>query len=150
MTQSSALQSHTPPDYMHGLSTPFAEMLDASLFVEGTSLPVHRAILAASSTVFAELFNCASTEKPMPALEFSAFRQALISSSCQTSSSTQLQVPLPEDKIWDVCTALKFLFMFKHKNVMEAVESWLKMLMSCKLLLCGKHSQHSASAALIS
>ena len=95
---------------MHGLPTEFVEMTDACLIVDGASLPVHRAILAANSTVFAKLFNCATTKKPMPAPEPSALRLAQVSGNCQTSNTTQLQVPLKGDNIWDVCTALIYLY----------------------------------------
>ncbi len=75
-------------DYMDGMPAAFADMSDAILLVDDAKLPVHKAILAANSAVFAELFMTASAQQ----------------------SHSLLEVPLPGDTIWDVYTALKYLY----------------------------------------
>lgn len=75
-------------DYMDGLPAAFADMSDAILLVDDAKLPVHKAILAANSAVFAELFMTASAQQ----------------------SNSLLEVPLPGDRMWDVYTALKYLY----------------------------------------
>jgi len=75
-------------DYMDGLPAAFADMSDAILLVDDARLPVHKAILAANSAVFAELFMTASAQQSLSLLE----------------------VPLPGNRMWDVYTALKYLY----------------------------------------
>lgn len=74
--------------YMDGLPAAFADMSDVILLVDDAKLPVHKAILAANSAVFAELFLTASARQ----------------------SPSVLEVPLPGDNKWDVYTALKYLY----------------------------------------
>ncbi|KAL0044723.1 hypothetical protein WJX82_006897 [Trebouxia sp. C0006] len=73
---------------MDGLPAAFADMSDAILLVDDARLPVHKAILAANSAVFAELFMTASAQQSLSLLE----------------------VPLPGNRMWDVYTALKYLY----------------------------------------
>jgi len=75
-------------DYMDGLPAAFADMSDAILLVDDAKLPVHKAILAANSAVFAELFMTATAQQSLSLLE----------------------IPLPGDRMWDVYTALKYLY----------------------------------------
>lgn len=73
---------------MDGMPAAFADMSDAILLVDGAKFPVHKAILAANSAVFAELFVTASAQQ----------------------SYSLLEVSLPGNTIWDVYTALKYLY----------------------------------------
>lgn len=75
-------------DYLDGLPAAFADMADTILIVDSARLPVHRAILAANSDVFATLFISATAGQSTPMLE----------------------VPLLDDAMWDVYTALIHLY----------------------------------------
>lgn len=75
-------------NYMDGLPAAFVDMSDTVLLVDDAKLPVHKAILAANSAVFAELFMTASAQQ----------------------SHSLLELPLPGDRMWDVYTALKYLY----------------------------------------
>lgn len=96
MADTSAGQAPQPPapgvlpcaDYMDGLPAAFADMADTILMVDNARLPVHRAILAANSGVFAALFISATAGQLTPMLE----------------------VPLLDDAMWDVYTALMHLY----------------------------------------
>ena len=75
-------------NYMDGVSAAFMDMADTVLIVNGVRLPIHRAILAASSKVFAEVFAATMTDK----------------------ATCKLEVPLTGDKLEDVRTSLKYLY----------------------------------------
>lgn len=81
------------PDYLHvsGLPERFALLADAILLVEDTALPVHSTILVASSPVFAEIFLTALT-------------------SSKSGKEQRLSIPLKDETLEDVCTALMSLY----------------------------------------
>ncbi len=74
-------------DYMDGLPAAVADMSDGILVVDGAKLPVHKAILAANSAVFAELFADSEHDSNSTTVVFHA-----------------------GDRMWDVYTALKCLY----------------------------------------
>lgn len=75
--------------YMEGLPESVAALTDTILKVDGTDLPVHRAILAVNSPVFADLFAYALS---------------------RGSRSSRLEIPLVGDEVLDVRTALEYLY----------------------------------------
>lgn len=75
--------------YMEGLPESVASLTDAILKVDGTDLPVHRAILAINSPVFADLFAYALS---------------------RGSRGSRLEIPLVGDEVPDVRTALEYLY----------------------------------------
>ena len=76
---------------MEGLSAPFADMTDTVLIIGEARLPVHRAILAANSAVFADMFIAAGRDE-------------------SASSSYKMEVLLHGDKPQDVHTALTYIY----------------------------------------
>ena len=76
-------------NYLDVLPTAIADMADAVLTPQsgpfpGLNFPVHKAMLVANSAVFAEIFL--QEEASMP------------------------EIPMPGDSLWDVYTALKYLY----------------------------------------
>ena len=83
------MQSHSfeSATYMDGTSVAFRDLADTVLLVDGACLLVHRTVLAANSTTFAELFAVAIT--------------------CQSlSTGSKLEIPLLGDNLLDVHTSL--------------------------------------------
>ena len=85
MKRSGSMQS-----YMEGLPGSVAALADTVLKVNGTDLPVHRAILAFISPVFADLFAFALSRR--------------------SKTTTRLEIPLVNDEVQDVRTALGYLY----------------------------------------
>ncbi len=84
----SSMTVATQAHYMDGLCPSFADLTDATLRVDGARLPVHSAILAANSQVFAELFIAARAD-------------------ANESKASQLKVSLLGDKMWVVLYCLE-------------------------------------------
>ena len=74
---------------MDGLPESVAALTDTILKVEGTDLPLHRAILAINSPVFADLFAYALSRGAKP---------------------SRLEIPLVGDEVVDVRTSLEYLY----------------------------------------
>lgn len=83
-------RSGSTQSYMEGLPGSVAALADTVLKVDGTDLPVHRAILAFNSPVFADLFAYALSRR--------------------SKTTTRLEIPLVGDEVEDVRTALGYLY----------------------------------------
>lgn len=77
--------------YLCGLPEQFARLTDVTLVAEGVSLPAHKAILAANSPFFGDLFLSDSD-------------------NFSRNSGCHMQCPLPGDKLEDVLTVLKYCY----------------------------------------
>ena len=75
---------------MEGLPGSVAALTDTILKVDGNELPVHGAILAVNFPVFADLFAYALSRK--------------------SKTTKRLEIPLVDDELQDVCTALGYLY----------------------------------------
>ena len=137
--------------YMEGLPESVAVLTDTILKVDGTDLPVCRAILAVISSVFADLFAYALS---------------------RGSKSSRLEIPLVGDEVPDVRTALEYLYKgcticsssalhlksnddarslvkFAHKyNIKSLVEACETYLVGC-LQQTGHHSFFTSTEAIV-
>ena len=89
-TQAFLQRSTSTQSYLDGLPGPVAALTDTVLKVDGTDLPVHRAILAINSSVFADLFAYALSRR--------------------SKTTTRLEIPLVDDDVEDVRIALGYLY----------------------------------------
>ena len=136
---------------MEGLPASVAALSDTILKVDGTNLPVHRAILAINSPVFADLFAYALS---------------------RGSKTSRLEIPLVGDEVLDVRTALEYLYKgcticsssalllkssddarslvkFAHKyNITSLVEACETYLVDC-LQQTGHHDFFTSTEALV-
>ena len=114
--------------HMISLHASFQEMADVVLVVEGSELPAHKAILAANSKVFADLFAIhapsVSSKQEVPligeslqdtitALTF-PYRNCVFSSSAQSINSPEDARPL-----------LKFGHKYGMQGMLDAIETYL-------------------------
>ena len=83
----SVAKNNMDDDYLAASSPEFRDLVDALLVVENNRLPVHKAILAAKSPIFAKLFASCSATGP----------------------DAKMEVPL-DDSLLTVCTALKHVY----------------------------------------
>ena len=79
-------------DYMKGMPKGFIDLADISLAVEGVHLPAHRAILAASSEVFADLLFLPSDE------------------DTAATSATKQELPLTGESLSTVRLVLTYMY----------------------------------------
>ena len=84
-----------------GLAEQFASQTDAYLHADGGYIPVHSAVLAVQSTVFADLFKLASDN---------------IDDSTAHRRNGRICIPMTSHTFADVCTAVKFLYRWTTSN----------------------------------
>lgn len=114
--------------HMIGLPASFQEMADVVLVVEGSELPAHKAILAANSKVFADLFASqapsASSKQEVPLigenLQDTITALTFLYNNCVFSTSTQ-SINSPED----ARPLLKFGHKYGMQGMLDAIETYL-------------------------
>ena len=107
---------------MEGLPESVAALSDTILKVDGTNLPVHRAILAINSPVFADLFAYALS---------------------RGSKTSRLEIPLVRDEVLDVRKALEYLY--KGCTICSSSELHLKSRDDAKSLVKFAHKYNIKS-----